>query len=97
IKIIKKRRIDNIFFKKNPDRRSGKSKERICLQILVRIQKSTEGFLVRRLRLKPSGYPQFRANRTPFLRYASEQPSRAAATIPSPLVSDTKLPACSSA
>ena len=31
-----------------------------------------------------SGYPQFRANRTPFLRYASEQPSQAAATIPSP-------------
>ena len=30
-----------------------------------------------------SGYPQFRANRTPFLLYASEQPSRAAATIPS--------------
>jgi hypothetical protein len=33
IKIIKKRRIDNIFFKKNPDRRAGKSKERICLQL----------------------------------------------------------------
>ena len=28
------------------------------------------------------GYPQFRANRTPFLRFAPEQPLRTAATIP---------------
>ena len=36
------------------------------------------------------GYPQFRANRAPFLRFAPEQPLRAAATIPGAFRTESK-------